>query len=181
MTAAPESQRQAVRSMIVDEDPQQWTRINRSLHRAAGDVHQLPDADRVTVQRLDRAIQSYERLNDRTHKVYVAVQLPDTHRDIRGLRDLPTTMRPGAGIAFDQFTMTRHNLHETPGHDSDRHVVFEIATERGMYLGRSDSVEDTTHILPRGMNFQVTSAEYVTYQSPAGGFGERIVLQVREL
>ncbi|MBS4730640.1 hypothetical protein MSM1_20745, partial [Mycobacterium sp. SM1] len=132
LAAAPTSQHEAIRTMLADEDPTEWCRINRSLHLAAGDVHQLTDADRVKVQRLDRAIQSYERRNDRTHKVYVAVQLPDTHKDVRRLRDLPVNLRPGAGVAFDQFTITRHNLHETPGHDSDRHVVFEIVTSRGM-------------------------------------------------
>ena len=180
MAAAPASQHQAIRTMLTDDDPGEWRRINRSLHNAAGDAQQLTDADRAKVQRLDRAIQSYERLNDRTHKVYVAVELPDTHTDVRRLRDLPVSLRPGSAVVFDQFTLTRHNLHETPGHDSDRHVVFEIVTSRGMYLGRSDSVEDTTHLLPRGMRFEVVSADYVTYETQSGGFGERIVLQLRE-
>ncbi|ORX19450.1 hypothetical protein [Mycobacterium xenopi] len=180
MAAAPASQHKAVRTMLTDEDPGEWRRINRSLHLAAGDVQQLADGDRVKVQRLDRAIQTYERLNDRTHRVYVAVQLPDTHTDVRRLRDLPVNLRPGAGVAFDQFTLARHNLHETPGHDSDRHVVFEIVTSRGMYLGRSDSVEDTTHLLPRGMQFEIASASYATYETESGGYGEQIVLQLRE-
>ncbi|OAT69301.1 hypothetical protein AWB85_21275 [Mycobacteroides immunogenum] len=180
ISAAPASQHQAVRTMLTDEDPREWSRINRALHNAAGDVQQLPARDRAVVQRLDRAIQSYERRNDRTHRVYVSVELPDTQRDIRGLRDIPMNLRPGTSGTFDQFTITRHNLHETPGHDSDRHLLFEIATNRGMYLGRSDSIEDTTHILPRGLRWEVRSAEYVTYQTPAGGYGERIVLQLKE-
>ncbi len=69
-----------------------------------------------------------------------------------GARDLPANLQPGSTVAFDQFTLTRHNLHETPGHDSARHVVFEVVTSRGMYLGRSDSVEDTTHLLPGACN-----------------------------
>jgi hypothetical protein len=179
MASAPASQHQAIHAMLTDENPEDWRRINRLLHTAAGDAQQLCDADRAKVQRLDRAIQSYERLNDRTHKVYVAVQLPDTVADVRRPRDVPVNLRPGASVAFDQFTATRHNLHETPGHDSDRHVVFEVVTSRGMYLGRSDSVEDTTHILPRGMQFEVAAADYATYETP-GGFGERLVLQLRE-
>jgi hypothetical protein len=180
MAAAPASQHQAVRTMLTDENPEQWRRINRSLHSAAGDAQQLTDADRVTVQRLDRAIQSYERLNDRTHKVYVAVELPDTHRDVTKPEDVPTNLRPGSAVAFDQFTVTRHNLHETPGHDSSRHLVFEVVTSRGMYLGRSDSVEDTTHLLPRGMQLHVASAQYAIYETRSGGFDERLVLQLRE-
>lgn len=180
MVSAPASQHQAVRTMLTDEDPQEWRRINRSLHGAAGDVQQLDDADRTKVQRLDRAIQSYERLNERTHKVYVAVELPDTHGDVTRPEDLPASLQPGTAVTFDQFTLGRHNLHETPGNDSPRHVVFEVVTSRGMYLGRSDSVEDTTHVLPRGMPLEVASAEYVTYESRTGGFGERVVLQLRE-
>ena len=180
MASAPASQHKAIRTMLTEEDAREWRRINGGLHVAAGDVQKLGDGDRAKVQRLDRAIQSYERLNDRTHKVYVAVKLPDTHRDVRGLRDLPANLRPGSAVAFDQFTLTRHNLHETPGHDSDRHVVFEVVTSRGMYLGRSDSVEDTTHLLPRGMQFEIASADYATYETRSGGFSERLVLQLRE-
>ncbi|OOK65288.1 hypothetical protein BZL29_7919 [Mycobacterium kansasii] len=180
MAAAPASQHAAIASMLTNEDPTEWRRINEKLHHSAGDAQQLADPDRMKVQRLDRAIQSYERLNDRTHRVYVAVQLPDNHGDITKPSDLPASLRPGATIAFDQFTLTRHNLHETPGHDSSRHVVFEVVTSRGMYFGRSDSVEDTTHILPRGMQFDVATAEHVAYATRSGGFNERVVLQLRE-
>jgi hypothetical protein len=149
MAAAPASQHRAVRTMLTDENLNEWRRINRALHNAAGDVQQLADRDRVTVQRLDRAIQSYERLNDRAHKVYVAVQLPDTHRDLKTDRDLPTSLQPGAVVAFDQFTLTRHNLHETPGHDSSRHVVLEIVTSRG-YIWVARTVLRTPHTFCRG-------------------------------
>jgi hypothetical protein len=181
MAAAPASQHRAVRTMLTDENPDEWRRINRALHNAAGDVQQLADRDRVTVQRLDRAIQSYERRNDRAHRVYVAVQLPDTHRDVKTDRDLPTSLQPGAVVAFDQFTLTRHNLHETPGHDSSRHVVLEIVTSRGMYLGRSDSVEDTTHLLPRGVQLRVAAVDVAPYETRPKGFSERIVVQLREV
>lgn len=180
MAAAPASQHAAIGSMLTGEDPTEWRRINGGLHHAAGDAQQLADVDRAKVQRLDRAIQSYERLNDRTHRVYVAVDLPDTVADVTKPEDLPDSLQPGSTIAFDQFTLTRHNLHETPGHDSARHVVFEVVTSRGMYLGRSDSVEDTTHLLPRGMEFDVASAEHVAYATRSGGFNERLVIQLKE-
>lgn len=180
MAAAPASQHAAIGSLLTNEDPSEWRRINEGLHHGAGDVQQLADTDRAKVQRLDRAIQSYERLNDRTHRVYVAAKLPDTHRDITKPSDLPATLQPGATVAFDQFTLTRHNLHETPGHDSSRHLMFEVVTSRGMYLGRSDSMEDTTHVLPRGMQFDVVSAEHVAYATRSGSFNERVVLQLKE-
>jgi hypothetical protein len=180
MASAPASQHAAIASMLTDADPGEWRRINGALHHFAGDAQQLTDHDRAKVQRLDRAIQTYERLNDRTHRVYVAVKLPDTHRDVAKPEDVPANLQPGSTIAFDQFTLTRHNLHESPGHDSNRHVVFEVMTSRGMYLGRSDSMEDTTHLLPRGMQFDVVSAEHVAYATQSGGFNERVVLQLRE-
>lgn len=180
MASAPASQHAAIASMLTNEDPTEWRRINGGLHHSAGDVQQLTDADRVKVQRVDRAIQAYERLNDRTHRVYVAVDLPDTVADVTKPEDLPDSLQPGSTIAFDQFTLTRHNLHETPGHDSSRHVVFEVVTSRGLYLGRSDTVEETTHLLPRGMEFDVASAEHVAYATWSGGFNERLVIQLKE-
>ena len=68
MASAPASQHKAIRTMLTEEDAREWRRINGGLHVAAGDVQKLGDGDRAKVQRLDRAIQSYERLNDRTHK-----------------------------------------------------------------------------------------------------------------
>lgn len=181
MASAPASQRRAVETLLGQEDQQQWQRINYELHQAAGDVQQLADTDRALVQRLDRAVQSYEQLNDRTHNVYVAVELPDNHPDVNRLAHVPDSLRPGARVAFDQFTVSRHNLHETPGHDSGRHIVFEIATNRGMYLGKSDSVEDTQHVLPRSMAFEVAAVGYATYATGPTGYRERIVVQLREI
>lgn len=179
IAAAPATQRQAIRSMLTDEDPSEWRRINGALHYVAGDVQQLDDKDRAKVQRLDRLIQSYEHKNDRTHTVYVAVKLPDTHGDVTDIDDMPPNLRPGAKVTFDQFTIARHSLHEAPGHDSDRYLMLEMTTSRGMYFGHSDSVEDTTHVLPRGMACEVASAGYAVYEN-AGSYGTRLVLQLRE-
>ena len=132
-----------------------------------GTCKQLSDNDRKMVQRLDRTIQSYERINDRTHTVYVAVELPDNHGDVR-FGDDPPDAAAGARVAFDQFTVARHNLHEPPD-DSRRCVMLEITTSRGMYMGRSDSLDDTTHLLPRECNFEVVAADNGT--SADGGSG----------
>ncbi len=180
LTGAPATQQQAVRSMLTNDDPSEWRRINGALHHAAGDVQELSDPDRAKVQRLDRVIQSYEQANDRTHTVYVAVKLPDTHADIGSARELPANLRPGQKVTFDQFTIARHSLHEAPGHDSGRYLMFELTTSRGMYLGHSDSVEDTTHVLPRGLSCEVASAEGTVYDNGRGGHGTRLVLQLRE-
>lgn len=181
LAAAPASQRRALDSMLAEEDPEQWRRINYELHEAAGDTQQLAADDRATVQRLDRLMQSYERANDRTHTVYVAVELPDYYPDVKRSHQMPETLQPGMRIAFDQFTLARHNMHETPGHDGARHIVFELTTSRGMYLGRSDSIEDTRHLLPRGMQVEVAAVEHITYETRPQGHGSRIIVQLKEI
>ena len=82
-------------------------------------------------------------------------------------------------MAFDQFTIARHSMDETVGHDSHRYLMFELTTSRGMYFGHSDSVEDTAHILPRGLSAQVVSAGLAIYDID-GGHGTRLVLQLTE-
>lgn len=181
INSAPESQRRAMQTMLTDEDATEWRRINWALHKHAGNVQELDEADRVTVQRLDRLVQSYERNNDRSHRVYVSVRMPDRHGDVNTAADLPSTLAPGAIVEFDQFTLAHHNLHETHGHDSNRYVVLELVTSRGMYMGRSDSVEDTTHLLPRGMRAQVVAAEGAPYALGPNGFGHRLVVQLQEV
>lgn len=181
LAEAPESQRRALDSMLGQEDPGEWKRVNWELHNSAGDVQELSDADRAKVQRLDRLVQSYERVNDRTHTVYVSVELPDYYPSIHSEDSLPEAYQPGSRIAFDQFTVARHSLHETPGHDSSRHIVFEVATNRGMYLGRSDSIEDTHHLLPRGMQFEVAAVGAATYETRPKSHGDRLIVQLREI
>jgi hypothetical protein len=180
MAAAPRSQHRAVHTLLASPDTAAWRRVNGGLHRAAGDVHALDDKDRALVQRLDRVIQSYERENHRTHTVYVAVRLPEKTPSVFDKRDLPAGLRVGSRIVFDQFTPATHNIHELPGHDDQQVVVLEIATSRGMYMGRSGTGDDTGHILPRGMHLRLTSAAVVPYDTP-GGFGERLVVQASDL
>jgi hypothetical protein len=59
--------------------------------------------------------------------------------------------------------------------------VFEIETDRGMYLGRSDKVDDTAHLLPRGMRFEVVSAGQGRYRRPDGTIGRRMIVQLRDI
>lgn len=180
LAAAPRSQHQAVQTLLADPDPTVWRRVNAGLHGAAGDVHALEKKDREVAQRLDRAIQSYEELNDRTHTVYVGVRLPEKTPSVFDQRDLPAGLRVGSRIAFDQFTPATHNLHELPGHDDQQVVVLEITTSRGMYMGRSGTGNDTSHLLPRGMHLRLTSAAVVPYDTP-DGFGERLLVQAQDL
>lgn len=171
--------------------PAQWAHLNTALREATGNAQHLADPDRRTVQRVDRMIQAYERGTDRGHVVYAAVTLP-TDTPIRHARDIPDTLAPGARISFDQFTMASHTLHDAVA-AADRHttrsdlppasattVVLEIQTSRGMYLGRSDSVDDTSHLLPRGMALQVASIDTRADYAAPGGHGSTIVVQLRD-
>jgi len=57
-------------------EPQNWRDVNDELSAAAGNVQQLEERKRLQVQRVDRAIQAYERENHRGHVVYSNVRMP---------------------------------------------------------------------------------------------------------
>jgi hypothetical protein len=50
-----------------------------------------------------------------------------------------------------------------------------------MYLGRSDSVDDTAHLLPRGMRLRVAGSHQGNYQRPDGSTGRRLVIQLTDI
>ena len=60
-------------------------------------------------------------------------------------------------------------------------MVFEVATRRGAYLGASDSLDDTRHLLPRSMRLRVVGHQLATYVRPDGSTGKRYVVQVQDL
>ncbi len=169
-------------------DPQRWQHLNSSLREATGDAQQLSQADRKSVQRIDRLIQSYERDSGRGHVVYAVAELP-TDTPVTRRRDVPATLQPGARISFDQYTMASHTLHEAATVAAQRRaeggsgastVILEIETSRGMYLGRSDSVDDTSHLLPRGLGMRVAGIdEHADYARP-GVHDSTLVVQLRD-
>ncbi|MFE0750871.1 hypothetical protein [Gordonia sp. NPDC058843] len=168
-------------------DPQRWGHLNSSLREATGNAQQLSARDRRSVQRLDRLIQSYERDSGRGHVVYAVAELP-TDTSVTRRRDVPETLQPGARISFDQYTMATHTLHEAAAIAEHRRaqgsgastVILEIETSRGMYLGRSDSLDDTSHLLPRGLGMRVAGIdEHADYARP-GGHDSTLVVQLRD-
>jgi len=84
-------------------------------------------------------------------------------------------------LDFDRFTMTTHTIHQLDSTMTEHDIVFEIETDRGMYLGRSDKVDDTAHLLPRGMRFEVVSAGQGRYRRPDGTIGRRMIVQLRDI
>lgn len=165
-------------SQLITE-PENWNEVGVALSTARGDAQLLDDKIRVHVQRVDRAIQTAEQNNDRGHVVYCAVTIP--HELPCEAKDLPSTLQPGARLDFDRFTMTTHAIHELDPILGEREVVFEMETNRGMYLGRSDSLDDTSHLLPRGMQWEVASTHQGRYRRLDGSTGRHTVVQLRDV
>lgn len=174
------TERRALRQAI--QDRAHWTWMNDALSEAIGDVQQLPDDQRVEVQRLDRAIQGYERHNDRGHVVYANVELPRAVNsgNIDGF--IGNQFEPGRVLDFDRFTGTSHSLHEIePTNWRGYEPAFEIKTRRGFYLGRSTSLDDTRHLLPRGLRLRVLGHHYTEFTRPDGSTGRRLIIQLEDL
>lgn len=178
--AMPDTQYRALGQLVTD--PAHRTRLNNALSDAAGDVQELPDAYRTAVQRTDRAIAQYEHANTRGHVVYANLEMPDAVPAGHTLRVLREYFQPGTVISFDRFTGAAHQLHEIePAHDPGGVPAFEIQTRRGIYLGRSRSADDTTHVLPRGLRTSVVSVHEAAYLRPDGTRGTRPVIQLIDL
>ena len=160
-------------------DPDRWAAVGEALSAARGDAQHLDKKMRSQVQRVDRAIQTAERFNDRGHILYCAVTLP--HPVPQQAVNLPSTLQPGSRLDFDRHTMATHAVHELDATLGERDVVFEIDTDRGMYLGRSDSADDTAHLLPRGMRLEVVTCGEGRYRRPDGSIGRRMIVQLRDI
>lgn len=179
----PGAQYRAQRRLMTD--PARWQQINDALSEQVGDVQALPERDQADVKRVDRSIQAYERNNDRGHVLYANVEMPPqiNHANLQGF--IEHNFAPGERLAFDRFTFATHQLHETShdaaGDTAGRVAVFEIQSRRGVYLGHSDTRDDTAHLLPRGMQFTVIGTHRATYAAPDGRTGTRMVVQLRDI
>ncbi|KAB7740946.1 hypothetical protein GA707_18810 [Nostocoides sp. F2B08] len=164
--------------------PERWRDLNDQLSAGTGDVQALTEKDQEQVRRVDRAIQSYERHNDRGHVLYSNVRMPYyiNHQNLPGF--LRNNFGAGDRVAFDRFTHATHQLHETAGYVNDpdgRVAVFELQTRRGAYLGQSDKKDNTQHLLPRGMELEVVGVQEASYRAPDGSTGSRMVVQLRDV
>lgn len=165
------------------ESPQRWTQVNDALSAQAGDAQQLPELQLRQIQRVDRAVQAYEKANDRSHVVYANCALPGYINSSNVEGYVRNHLGAGSVQTFDRFTGAAHCLHEIdlePGRDTSRTIALEISTRRGMYLGRSDSADDTSHLLPRGIVLHVQGLQRAAYTRPDGSSGQRYVLQMSD-
>lgn len=158
--------------------------LNRKLTRAIGNVTDLDEADRRYAGRIDRAISAYERLNNRTHRVYARLRLPShiNHSNLDGY--IRNEMHPGRILETDRYAAAAHNLHEVEPAEADRQrtVILEITTRRGIYLGGAHAgTGGSGHLLPRGMRFGVKSAHQAGYARPDGTCGQALVVQLVDI
>jgi hypothetical protein len=177
----PLNEYQAVSSLVTD--PSYRAQLNDALSAAAGDAQELPDDARARVQRVDRAIQAYEQQSNRGHVVYVNLEMPEALRGGHPLGMAQAHFPPGSVISLDRFTGAAHTMHEVepPAGVAAAGPVLEVQTRRGMYLGRSDSLDDTAHLLPRGLQLRVVGMHEADYRRPDGTTGRRPVIQLRDV
>lgn len=184
----PRTERRAVAEMLGDDSPgglDRWADVNDSLSAAAGDLHDedISDGTRRTCQRIDRTIQRYERMNERSHVVYANLSLPDM--ETAGLHaTAKKKLAVGEVLEFDRYTAAAHSMHEIQPEtraDAERQVVLEISTRRGMYLGRSTGSDDTSHLLPRATRYEIVGVHKAVCVAPSGELTERTVVQIRDL
>lgn len=178
----PLTQLRAQRDLVTR--PQRWRELNDQLSDQTGDIKALPERDQEQIRRVDRAIQSYERRNERGHLLYSNVRLPHYINQGNVAGFVQNNFGQGTRLAFDRYTQATHQLHETASHVHDpdgRVVVFEMETRRGAYLGQSDKRDNTQHLLPRGMEFEVVAVRRAAFVDPNGTRGSRIVVQLRDI
>lgn len=173
----PKTQLETTRQMITNEET--WRETNDLLSDNIGDVQQLEEQDRIRIQRFDRAIQAYEQNNNRGHVVYANVEMPSMINSSSLEGFVRNNFGAGDVLEFDRYTGAAHTMDQVENSDAPhRTAVFEIQTRRGMYLGRSDSVDDTAHVLPRGVRFRIAGTHLARYQRPDGSYGRRQVIQL---
>lgn len=169
----------ALSDLVDVETSTTWMDLNDRLSEVVGDRQHLSEKDQQVVGRIDRTIQRFEKDNDRGHVVYVNMRTPGfiNHSNLTGFA--ANQFKPGATVEFDRYSMGAHTMHEVePMEDADRTLVFEIQTRRGMYMGGSRRVDDTSHLVPRGPRWEVVDSHTATYERPDGSTGERVVVQL---
>lgn len=168
----------AVRQVL--ENQQELERVNDALRRVVGNRNALPKWSHELVSRTDRAIQDYERTNEREHIVYATLLSPaasDTSRT-RLRQNLERMARQEKAMTFDGYIPATHSM----GNISDgQDIVMEIQTRSGAYLGTSDSTPDANHVIGRGRRLQPVNVFEAEYDKPDGTTGKRWVVQMRDV
>lgn len=172
----PQTQLRAVRQLT--SDAQVWGRLGDQLSQHVGDLDAMDPDDAAEVRRIDRAIQSYERHNERGHVVYTDVKLPAWINTADIAAFVRNHFSRGERIEFDRYTVGAHQMHEAMAHADEHSIAFEMQTRRGAYLGQSDRGTDTGHLLPRALTFQVAGITNAEFIRPDGSRGRHLTVQL---
>jgi hypothetical protein len=161
------------------------TAINDQLSANVGDITELDDATRLTVQRVDRIIQLAESHNTADNIVYTPIQVPAgvNSGNVRGW--LQNSFAGDTEVNFDRYTVTSHEMSQATEHHPEWRPVCEIVTRRGAYVGKAPKTNDTNsnadHLLPRGMQLRCVGIKTVPVASRDGTVHSRLVLQLEDL
>lgn len=166
------------------DSPDAWAALNDELSSCAGNAQELSESSRRRTRRIDGPIQDFEQnCGGREHVLYVRVELPHHVSQEQALDYVRQNFNVGDSMAFDRYTLAKHQMHEYEqfAEGEGVSVLIELETPRGMYLGRSAARDDTSHLLPRGMEPQVVTAAHVaSYHRPDGTTGTAIVIQAKD-
>lgn len=156
--------------------------LNRALRGTHGTKSELPPAIRRRAEAVDRAIQDYERTNERQHVVYTTLRAPRDHGNSRNavLRRLNEMSQDpdSRPLTFDGYVPATHSLGNIA---NEKDIVLEMRTKSGAYLGTSDTTPNADHIVNRGRAFRVVGTHEATYVKPDGTRGTRTVVQVDDV
>ena len=178
-TTLTNSQFRTVAGLTSDPDDSQWRALNDALSDVTGDRTQLDERHRRMAGEVDWAIQKYERENDRNHVVYARVELPGFVNETNIAGYVRNQHSAGDIVDFDRYTLGAHTVHEVEG-DASRSMVYEILTRRGAYLGQSRDVDNTAHLLPRGLRMEVVGTHRARFRRRDGTLGEHVVVSLTD-
>lgn len=173
------SQYRTIAHLTSDPDESQWRALNDELSEVTGDRTQLSERHRKVAGEMDWAIQKYERGNERNHVVYTRVDLPGFVNETNVAGYVRNQHAAGDIVDFDRYTLGAHTMHEVEG-DAGRSVVYEILTRRGAYIGQSRDVDNTAHLLPRGLRLEVVGTHRARFRRRDGTLGEHVVVSVTD-
>ena len=158
--------------------------INDQLSSNVGDIAELDDLTRLTVQRVDRVLQMAEAHNTADNIVYTPIQVPAgvNSGNVEGW--LKNGFAVDTEVNFDRYTVTSHEMSQTTEQHPAWRPVCEIVTRRGAYVGKAPKTNDTNsnadHLLPRGMQLRCIGIKTVPVISRDGTVQTRLVLQLED-
>ena len=158
--------------------------INDQLSANVGDINELDDGSRLTVQRIDRVIGMAEAHNMADNIVYAPIQVPAgvNSGNVQGW--LKKGFADGTEVNFDRYTISTHDMGQATEHHPEWRPVCEIITRRGAYVGKAPKTNDTNsnaaHLLPRGLLLRCVGVNTIPVVAVSGSIHSRLVLQLED-